>query len=120
MVTAMELARRYPDTAFATFDPGLMPGTGLVRTGPWYVRAAWHSVLRAVAPMLSDASTPAKSARSAIALISKDEVVSGEVYDHSGKRSSRVWEKARDPALARRVVDESLAFLDAIPDRRAC
>ena len=40
---------------FLTFDPGLMPGNGLVRTAPWYERAAWRSLLRWAVRMLDDA-----------------------------------------------------------------
>jgi hypothetical protein len=35
----------------------------------------------------------------------------GEVYAHDGSRSSLVWSNARDPELARRVLDESIALL---------
>lgn len=110
-VTAMELARRYPATTFLTFDPGLMPGTGLARTSAWYGRLLWSTVLKWIAPLMDDTSTPERSAASARKLLIEPGVVSGEVYDHEGAPSQRVWSKARDPELARRVVDESLAFL---------
>jgi len=110
-VTAMELARRHAGTTFATFDPGLMPGTGLVRTAPWYVRASWSSVLRWVAPLLPDTSTPERSAASLSRLLLGERLTSGEVYGHDGTPSKRVWSGAREPTLAARVLDESLAAL---------
>lgn len=111
MVTAMELARRHPEIGFATFDPGMMPGTGLVRSGPLYARIAWSTVLRWLVPFLPDASTPERSARAAAALIVDRELEPGAVYGHDGGFSSRVWSGALDPELARRVLDESLRFL---------
>jgi NAD(P)-dependent dehydrogenase (short-subunit alcohol dehydrogenase family) len=111
MVTTMELARRYPKTTFATFDPGMMPGTGLLRTGPWYARAAWSSVLRWLVPLLDDTSTPERSAHAARKLLFDYDLTSGAVYGHEGTPSKRVWTGARDPRLAQRVLDESLAFL---------
>jgi len=111
MVTAMELGRRHPNVAFATLDPGMMPGTGLMRTSPWYMRAAWNSVMRWLVPVLDDASTPERSAESAARLLLDLPITSGEVYDFRGEPSRRVWPKAREPELARRVVDESLQFL---------
>jgi hypothetical protein len=111
MVAAMELARRHPGTAFATFDPGLMPGTGLLRSGPWYARVAWRTVLRWIAPLLDDASTPKRSAKAARQLLLCAELAPGAVYGHDGALSRRVWQGARDPALAQRVVDESLSVL---------
>ncbi|MFO0680544.1 MAG: SDR family NAD(P)-dependent oxidoreductase [Sandaracinus sp.] len=110
-VTAMELARRFPATTFLTFDPGLMPGTGLARTSAWYGRLLWSTVLKWIAPLMDDTSTPERSAASARELLIEPGVVSGEVYDHEGALSQRVWPEARNPDLARRVLDESLAFL---------
>jgi len=115
MVAAMELAQRYPRVSFATFDPGMMPGTGLARSGPWYARLVWHTLLRWLVPWLGDASTPERSAAAARALLLAPEIASGEVYGYDGAPSERVWPRARDPELARRVLDESCAFLAQHP-----
>jgi hypothetical protein len=40
-------------------------------------------------------------------------LASGEVYGHDGEPCRRVWTAARAPALAARVLEESLRFLAA-------
>lgn len=110
-VTAMELAKRHRRTRFVTFDPGLMPGTGLARTAPWAARMLWSYVAPLAVRWLDDASTPERSAATAARLALDESAVSGEVYAHDGVPSHRVWSGARDAALSARVLDESLAFL---------
>ncbi|MFM7737016.1 MAG: SDR family NAD(P)-dependent oxidoreductase [Alphaproteobacteria bacterium] len=114
-VTAMEFARRIPAerTAFFTLDPGLMAGTGLARTAPAPVRLLWSTVLRWVAPLLPDTSTPERSAAAAAWLLTDPDVTSrsGEVFDFERKPSARVWAAARSEGLGRRVLDESLQLL---------
>lgn len=65
VLTMRALAARVPAqrVAFHAIDPGLMPGTGLARQMPWYARAVWHSLMRALVPLLPGGSTPARSAR---------------------------------------------------------
>jgi NAD(P)-dependent dehydrogenase (short-subunit alcohol dehydrogenase family) len=47
------LARRLPEgITVNAFDPGLMPGTGLAREYPAFVRFAWHSILPKLIPLL--------------------------------------------------------------------
>jgi NAD(P)-dependent dehydrogenase (short-subunit alcohol dehydrogenase family) len=115
MLTAMELARRIPRdrTVFLTLDPGLMAGTGLVRSAPAAVRFAWARLLPRIAPLLPDTSTPARSASAAVWLLTDPGVIArhGEVFSFDCRPSTRVWPPARDPQLGRRALDESLAFL---------
>jgi len=111
MAATMELARRHVDITFATLDPGLMPGTDLARTAPWIARAAWSTVLRWLVPILPDASTPRRSAQAARTLLLERRLVSGEVYDFRARPSTRVWARAREPELGRRVLDETIALL---------
>jgi NAD(P)-dependent dehydrogenase (short-subunit alcohol dehydrogenase family) len=117
IATTMELARRHPATTFLTFDPGLMPGTGLVRGGPWYVRVAWNRVLRWLVPLMPDASTPERSASAARRLLAVDDnavdVTSGEVYDFRARPSRRVWSGARANELGAAVTDQTIALLQA-------
>jgi protochlorophyllide reductase len=113
MLTTMALARRDPRTTFFTFDPGLMPGTGLARTAPPMQAWAWKHLLPWLAPLLPDTSTPERSAASLTTLLLAGAIDSGEVYGHDATPSRRVWKGARDPELAARVLDESLAALAA-------
>jgi len=113
MAASIELARRLPSVCSVVLDPGMLPGTGLVRSAPWYARLGWSTVLRALVPLLPDASTPARSAAIAGRLVGSERMASGEVYDFTGGPSPRVWSVARDPAFGARVVDDSVAFLRA-------
>ncbi|MBW7833963.1 MAG: SDR family NAD(P)-dependent oxidoreductase [Simplicispira suum] len=47
---------------FFSFDPGLMPGTGLARRHPAAAQWVWRHVLPRLAALLPGTSTPAKSA----------------------------------------------------------
>jgi len=111
MATSVELARRLPQTCFITFDPGLMPGTGLIRTAPWPARVAWNSLLRWLVPLMPGASTPQKSAQAARYLLLERQLVSGEIYGFTGAAPRDIWAPVRDPVFGGRVVDESLTFL---------
>lgn len=104
------LARRLPKTTFVTLDPGLMAGTGLARAASAGQRLAWSTLLKWVAPLLPDTSTPERSAKAAVGLLT-GQVVSGTVYDYEQKPSRHVWHGALDVALQERILDESLAFL---------
>lgn len=112
--TAAELARRIPPerTAFFTLDPGMMPGTGLVRTAPMWTRALWSTVLRWIGPLLPGTSSPARSARTAAAILCTPfpEGSSGTVIGFDG-RPARVWPPTLAPETGRTVVDESLDLL---------
>lgn len=115
MVTAKELARRYPpeQIAFFTLDPGLMAGTGLARTAPAPIRAVWSSVLPWIAPLLPDTSTTERSGATAAWLMTADGLRSrsGEVFSYDRQPSRRVWERANETEVGRRVVEESLTLL---------
>lgn len=54
-----------------TYDPGLVPGTGLVRTLPAYMLWTWEHVMTAMAA-LPKAATPSTAARHAIDLVMGD------------------------------------------------
>ena len=113
MVTTVEWARRV-DPALTTFlclDPGLMPGTGLARTAPAVVQLAWSSVLRWVAPLMNDTSTPERSGAAALRLLTAPGVVSGDIVAFDSKPSRRVWAATRDPEQGKRVFDETERFL---------
>ncbi|GAA1762287.1 SDR family NAD(P)-dependent oxidoreductase [Agromyces humatus] len=54
-----------------TYDPGLVPGTGLGRTMPGYMRWTWEHVMPAMS-LLPKAATPLTTARHAIDLVMGD------------------------------------------------
>ena len=112
MATIVELARRYPNTRFMTLDPGLMPGTGLVRTAPRVIQMAWKFVMPIAVPLIPGASTPAKSAEAGYRIVTGSHSRSGATYNHSAQISKDLWDKVNDPSFGRKVVDESLAFLN--------
>ncbi len=114
MVTAIELARRASGTtSFFTLDPGLMAGTGLARGSPPLLRLLWRTVLRWVAPLLPDTSTPQRSARAVAWLLTEPSVTAqnGAVFSFDRRPARRVWELARDASIGRAIVDDSLALL---------
>lgn len=110
MAATVELARRYSDTRFMVLDPGLMPGTGLVRSAPLPVRIAWNSVMKWAVPLIPGASTPEKSAETALRMVTDSRFLSGEIYGPEGD-AEPVWEKVRDPDFGRLVLDETIAML---------
>ncbi|HSJ97239.1 MAG TPA: SDR family NAD(P)-dependent oxidoreductase, partial [Myxococcota bacterium] len=111
MLTAAELARRVrPErTLVFALDPGLMPGTGLARTAPAPVRALWSTLLKWVAPLLPETSTPERSGAAAAWLLTAGGLDRhhGETFSFDRAPSRRVWEPVRDPALGRAALDES-------------
>lgn len=116
MVTAVELARRVaPERArFYTLDPGMMPGTGLARGAPLMARVLWSTLARWLVPLMPHASTPARSAATAVAILTGAPSPSGEVFASDGQPSAHVWPPVRDLVIGRAVVDESLEFLQLV------
>lgn len=63
IVSARIFAERFPESArFFSFDPGLMPGTGLARQHGKAAQFVWREVLPRLAAILPGTSTPVKSA----------------------------------------------------------
>ena len=115
MATTVELARRFdPDELLVIcLDPGLMPGTDLVRTAPAVLRFGWHYVLPIIARVLPDSSTPKRSGRAGAWLMTaaRDDLHHGGIYSYDGKLNRYVIDRVRDAEIGRRVVDDSLALL---------
>lgn len=111
MLSALALAERHPGTRFLTFDPGMVPGTGLARGGGIFVRIVWSTVLRWLVPLMQDASSEARSADALVWLLEADALENGAVYDFRKRLGTRVSREARDARLAGRTHDETLAFL---------
>lgn len=110
LMTVNELARRVPPERLGifSFDPGLVPATGLARN---HGRLA-HRVFRSLAPLISrlpGASTPKKSGR-ALAWVALTEELDGRSGEHFGydKRHVHVWSGADDPEHRRELFEGSL------------
>lgn len=73
--TTYELARRLAQEEPAsgitvnTFDPGMLPGTGLARDHNAAIRMVWHTVLPLVARFASGMNTPATAGAALAALV---------------------------------------------------
>jgi NAD(P)-dependent dehydrogenase (short-subunit alcohol dehydrogenase family) len=81
VMTAMALARRDGLAAFA-FDPGLMPGTALVRDHNALARFAWSTVLH----LMPGTSTATRSGRALAALVQDAGVEPGTYFDFRKQR----------------------------------
>ncbi|WP_435738669.1 SDR family NAD(P)-dependent oxidoreductase [Cellulosimicrobium sp. PMB13] len=110
VLTAYEIARRSPGTTVVAYDPGLMPGTGLVRNQPTWFRAVWRGVgpLLAVLPRVT---TPAASSRHLAALADGSRHVPTGAYV-SGGRVVASSAASHDEEVARRLYDDTLALVE--------
>ena len=102
IVSARIFAKRYPHAAsFFSFDPGLMPGTGLARNHSRVAQWAWRNVLPRLAPILPDTSTPAKSATLLTRLLTSQlrGSYNGAYFRYTGKQVEPA-QPAADPWVA--------------------
>ncbi|MGB0514231.1 MAG: hypothetical protein ACPGJE_05250, partial [Wenzhouxiangellaceae bacterium] len=79
---------------------------------PALLRFAWHYVLPALARLLPDSSTPARSGRAAAELMTGPAAAHGAILNYQLKPSKYVIDRIHDPAIGREVVDDSLALLE--------
>ncbi|KAL3459176.1 NAD(P)-binding protein [Aspergillus heterothallicus] len=90
--------RKVRDWTIASFDPGLMPGTGLVRDGTAIERFIWSRILPRILPLLRlllspNIHTPAESGENLAWVATSDKVrgTSGDYYEGNKKiKSSEV------------------------------
>ncbi len=85
ILTARHFARLNGDIRYFSFDPGLMPGTGLAREGNMALKIGWKYVLPIAAKFMSGTSTPPRSAGMLASLLldSKD-FSSGDYVEFTG------------------------------------
>ncbi|MGL5810025.1 MAG: SDR family NAD(P)-dependent oxidoreductase [Nocardioides sp.] len=107
MYLSHELQRRRPDLAVNVFDPGLMPGTDLVRDAGLGVRLAWRSVMKGmrVLPGVSSARRSGdalaalalgrKSARLRGAYIEIDKETKPAPHAFDELREEELWRESR-------------------------
>ncbi|MEQ1535256.1 MAG: SDR family NAD(P)-dependent oxidoreductase [Burkholderiaceae bacterium] len=74
-----------PSRRYFSFDPGLMPGTGLAREGGAVQRFAWTYILPIAAKLMKGTSTPQRSAAMlADVLLRKKTINSGDYVEFTG------------------------------------
>jgi hypothetical protein len=109
--TASGLAREHPPVHVSTFDPGLMPATGLGRQAPAPVRLLLRTVLRGLR-VLPFASSAGASGRALATLVSEQPppVPSGAYVDHR-LRQVQPSARARDTDYQDAVLARSRQLL---------
>lgn len=96
------------------YDPGLTPGTGLVRAQPWPVRALVWPLLPLVRPFAKGMNSLADAGRGLFELASTTDAPPGRVYA-SLRKGRLIWpdpsELARDDEATRRLWARSAALV---------
>jgi NAD(P)-dependent dehydrogenase (short-subunit alcohol dehydrogenase family) len=114
IATAFELARRLKAEHLVAMalDPGLMGGTALARDHGAVGRALFASVVRWVVPLLPFGSSPSRSGSVAAFMLTAPELASRSgLYLDFHRADAKTSPQARDPALARSLLDDSLGLL---------
>lgn len=102
---------------FFSFDPGLMPGTGLAREQHGIALAAWNHVLPLMVPLMPFASTPEKSGRvlADLALGKLNAYENGSYINQKG-RVAAPFVTADEPATIKDLLETSDALMDRFAD----
>jgi NAD(P)-dependent dehydrogenase (short-subunit alcohol dehydrogenase family) len=119
-MTALLLARRLAGRGIAVtvFDPGLMPGTGLVRDAPRPVQLLWRTAAHALR-VLPGVTTPAASGAVLAELADGPAWAASSGVYVSLDRERPASVQARDEAAQERLWAESLELLGITPDPAA-
>jgi NAD(P)-dependent dehydrogenase (short-subunit alcohol dehydrogenase family) len=80
LMTARALAARRPDLTVIAYDPGLTPGTGLVRHQHWAVRALVWPLLPLIQPFRPGMNSMADAGRALAALAISEQPPQGAIY----------------------------------------
>lgn len=94
IVSARVFAQRHPQTArFYSFDPGLMPGTGLARDFPRAAQWVWHNIMTRLAVIVPGTSTTTRSAELLTGLLTGSLCGSynGAYFNYKGKQVEPAW-----------------------------
>jgi NAD(P)-dependent dehydrogenase (short-subunit alcohol dehydrogenase family) len=113
LATALEFARETPRLHVNAIEPGFMPGTGLGRDAPVFVRFLAKYVLGLIVPFMKYGSTPKRAARVITRILTDQSGQTGIYYDEKGHPmlgSALV----RDPKFTNRVVAETRALLATV------
>jgi NAD(P)-dependent dehydrogenase (short-subunit alcohol dehydrogenase family) len=99
---------------FFSFDPGLMPGTGLAREGSSVVRLAWKYVLPLVAKFMKGTSTPKRSAAMLVqVLLQSKKVATGDYLEYTGS-VLKPYMPMNEESYAQLLYDFSNRFVDKV------
>jgi NAD(P)-dependent dehydrogenase (short-subunit alcohol dehydrogenase family) len=108
--TAFELSRRLAGTTVVTsFDPGLMPGTGLARDAGPLQRALWATVFRLLL-VIPGVQTQRQAARRLAPLVTGSSPIPTGTYIERG-RPRQPSVAARDSAAQRALCDDTLTLI---------
>jgi len=113
LATALEFARETPRLHVNAIEPGFMPGTGLGRDAPVFVRFLAKYVLGLIVPFMKYGSSPKRAARVITKILTDESGQTGIYYDEKGHPmlgSALV----RDPKFTDRVVAETRALLSTV------
>jgi NAD(P)-dependent dehydrogenase (short-subunit alcohol dehydrogenase family) len=89
IVAARAFAQRQPEAAtYFSFDPGLMPGTGLAREHGAAAQWVWHHVLPRLAAILPGTSTPVASSTILTELLTgvRQPSYNGAYFNYTGRQ----------------------------------
>lgn len=96
------------------YNPGLTPGTGLVRNQPWLVRAAWPLLLPIIKPFVGFMNTLDDAGGALAGLAIDVQPPPGRLYG-SLRQGRLTWpdpsDLARDDAVMRKMWDDSAALV---------
>lgn len=113
LMTARAFARRRPDLTVLAYDPGLTPGTGLVRNQHWAVRTLVWPLLPLIMPFRSGMNSLTEAGRALAALAASETPPPGRIYA-SLRKARLTWPDpstlARDDAAAETLWHDSEAL----------
>lgn len=113
ILMARYLASRRSSRSYFSFDPGLMPGTGLAREGSLGLRLAWKYVLPLLAKFMKGTSTPKRSAAMLARILLKDKkITSGDYVEYTGELLEPFMPQD-EAAYCQQLFDYSDRFVEA-------
>lgn len=119
MAATVGLSRRIsPNTAsFYCLDPGLMPGTELLRTAPAHLQFGWKTILPFFSGLIPDSSTPVKSGEAGAWLMKAESsrLANGGIYSYDRRLSRGVWKHVYEEETEAQILKDSLELLGLDP-----
>jgi NAD(P)-dependent dehydrogenase (short-subunit alcohol dehydrogenase family) len=114
LATALEFARETPRLHVNAVEPGFMPGTGLGRDAPGFLRFLAKYVLGPIVPFMKYGSTPKRAAHVLTEILTDESGQTGIYYDENGHPMAGSA-LVSDPKFYARVVAETRALLATVP-----